>query len=115
MSVARSLPLEASSQEVARSLAAGERVHLVDCREPHEHAYTRLDGAELIPMNAVRGNLSRLDAIADDARLVVYCHHGVRSLHVVHWLREQGIENCQSMHGGIDQWSVEVDPSVPRY
>ncbi len=46
---------------------------------------------------------------------MVYCHHGVRSLNVVNWLREQGIENCQSVAGGIDAWSLAVDPSVPRY
>ncbi len=45
----------------------------------------------------------------------MFCHRGQRSLQVVSWLREQGIENCQSMAGGIDRWSLEIDPSVPRY
>jgi len=59
--------------------------------------------------------LQRLEAAADDAMLVVFCHHGVRSLQVVNWLRQQGVENCQSMSGGIDLWSLNVDPQVPRY
>jgi len=45
----------------------------------------------------------------------VFCHHGVRSLSVVDWLRRQGVENCQSMAGGIDRWSLEIDPAVRRY
>jgi rhodanese-related sulfurtransferase len=45
----------------------------------------------------------------------VFCHHGVRSLHVVNWLRGHGIENAQSMQGGIDAWSRRIDPTVPRY
>jgi rhodanese-related sulfurtransferase len=45
----------------------------------------------------------------------VLCHHGMRSLNVVVWLRKQGIEACQSMSGGIDRWAVQVDPALPRY
>ena len=66
-------------------------------------------------MRTVPAELSRLDARADEAPLIVFCHHGVRSLNVVHWLREQGVAACQSMAGGIDRWSLEIDPSVPRY
>jgi rhodanese-related sulfurtransferase len=51
----------------------------------------------------------------DDGSLIVYCHHGVRSLNVVNWLRNQGVEDCQSMAGGIDAWTLAVDPTVPRY
>ena len=52
---------------------------------------------------------------ATTATLIVYCHHGVRSLNVVNWLREQGVSGCQSMAGGIDRWSLQIDPSIPRY
>ncbi len=60
---------------------------------------------------------TRLDELADarDAQLVVHCHHGGRSLKVARWLRENGFAQAQSMAGGIDQWSQEIDPSVPRY
>jgi rhodanese-related sulfurtransferase len=69
----------------------------------------------LIPLRTVPAQLQRLEALADERTLIVYCHHGVRSLNVVNWLREQGISNCQSMAGGTDRWSLEIDPSVPRY
>ena len=52
---------------------------------------------------------------AEDAPLIVFCHHGMRSLQVTQWLRRQGLEECMSMAGGIDRWSLEIDPAVPRY
>ena len=66
-------------------------------------------------MNTIPANLQTIEAMADKADVVVYCHHGVRSLNVANWLRQQGIPNVQSMDGGIDVWSLTVDPSVPRY
>ncbi|SRR5579883_2748451 len=108
-------PLEVTPQEVRRRLDAGERVRLIDVREPYEFAQARIEGAELIPMRSVPSQLQTLDALAEESTLIVYCHHGVRSLNVVHWLRQQGVEACQSMAGGIDAWSLTVDPTVPRY
>jgi len=110
-----SLPFEISPQDVKQRLEAGEKLHLIDVREPSEFAVAQVAGAELIPMRTVPAELSRLDASADDGTLIVFCHHGVRSLNVVNWLREQGVGACQSMAGGIDRWSLEIDPSVPRY
>ncbi|HLH43771.1 MAG TPA: rhodanese-like domain-containing protein [Bryobacteraceae bacterium] len=109
------LALEISPREVKRRLAAGEKLHLIDVREPSEFALARLENAEFIPMRQAPAELPRLEALAAEAPLIVYCHHGVRSLRVVGWLREQGVEACQSMAGGIDAWSLTVDPSVPRY
>jgi len=109
------LPLEITPLEVQRRLEAGEKLALIDVREPTEFQLAGIDGAELIPMQTVPAELSRLDAQADETPLIVFCHHGVRSLNVVHWLREQGVAACQSMSGGIDRWSLEIDPSVPRY
>ena len=108
-------PLEITPQEVKQRLDAGEPVALIDVREPHEFALARIEGAQLIPMRQVPGEIQTLEARAGAGALIVYCHHGVRSLHVVHWLREQGIEACQSMAGGIDAWSLSIDRSVPRY
>ena len=88
---------------------------LIDVREPEEFAITRIEGATLIPMRSVPANLQQLEAKAGEATLIVFCHHGVRSLNVVNWLREQGVAGCQSMAGGIDAWSATVDASVPRY
>ena len=109
------LPLETTPQEIQRRIDAGERLVLLDVREPEEFAITRIEGATLIPMREVPASLQQLDARADEATLIVFCHHGVRSLNVVHWLREHDVAACQSMAGGIDAWSMLVDPSVPRY
>lgn len=111
----QSLPHEITPQEVRRRVENGEKLALIDVREPGEFQLARIAGAELIPMRAVPAELSRLDAQADEAPLIVFCHHGVRSLNVVNWLREHGVEACQSMAGGIDRWSLEIDPTVPRY
>lgn len=110
-----SLPFEIAAPDVKARLDAGEKLILIDVREPGEHARTRIDGAELIPMNTVPSRLAYLDGKADEATLIVFCHHGMRSLSVVNWLRNQGVAACQSMAGGIDAWSLQVDSSVTRY
>ena len=107
--------LEATPAEVKRRIDSGEKLWLIDVREPQEYAQSRIEGSELVPMRTVPGVLGQLQARAQEGPLIVFCHHGVRSLNVVHWLREQGVEDCQSMSGGIDAWSVEIDPTVPRY
>jgi rhodanese-related sulfurtransferase len=109
------LPLEISPRDVKQKLDSHEPIRLLDVREPMETALARIEGSELIPMGSVPAEVQKLEAIADEALLVVYCHHGVRSLNVVAWLRKHGIENCESMSGGIDRWSIEIDPAVPRY
>jgi len=88
---------------------------LIDVREPEEFAVTRIEGTTLIPMRDIPASLQQLEAKAGEATLIVFCHHGIRSLNVAHWLREQGVAACQSMAGGIDAWSALVDPAVPRY
>ncbi len=107
--------MEISVEEVKRRLDSGEKKALVDVREPFEFAEARIDTAELIPMNTVPDRLADLRERAETAPVVVLCHHGVRSLRVVEWLRRQGLLNCWSMEGGIDLWSLAIDPRVPRY
>ena len=109
------LPIEISPQALKRRLDAGEKLFLIDVREPAEYQQSRIEGATLIPMRGIPAELSRLDALADQGALIVYCHHGIRSLNVVNWLQEQGVTACQSLAGGIDRWSTEIDSSVPRY
>lgn len=109
------MPLEVMPSEVKQRMDAGEQIHLVDVREPSEHMRANIDGAELIPMRTVPANLQTIEGMADEAVVVVFCHHGIRSLQVVHWLHEQGVTNCRSMAGGIDRWSAEIDVRVPRY
>ena len=114
MIAAMSESLEVQPQEASLSAKANEAV-LIDVREPEEFATARIDGARLIPMGTVASELQTLESLSQEADLLVFCHHGVRSLQVVSWLRGQGIENCYSIAGGIDRWSQEIDPSVPRY
>ena len=107
------IPFEISPSAVRTRLEGGESLCLIDVREPGEYAMARIDGAELIPMRAMPQHLSDLEE--SDELLIVFCHHGVRSLSVVEWLRRKGVDKCQSMSGGIDLWSQAIDPAVPRY
>ena len=109
------LAFEVTPREVEDRRKAGEKLCLIDVREDFEWQICRIEGATLAPMNTVPARLQELDAQADATTLIVYCHHGVRSLNVVHWLRRNGVGNCQSMMGGIDRWSGEIDAAVPRY
>ena len=106
--------LELTPQEASRLVKAEEAV-LIDVREPEEYAIARIDGARLIPMQTIPEELQKLKELAGDSKLAILCHHGVRSLQVASWLRGQGLENCYSVAGGIDRWSQEIDPTVPRY
>ena len=107
--------LELTPQEVKSQLAAAPGAKLIDVREPEEFRLARIEGADLIPMRSVPAELQRIEGMADDGPVMVICHHEVRSLQVVYWLRERGVENCFSVTGGIDRWSQEIDPAVPRY
>ena len=110
-----SLPFEIAVTDVKAKLDAGEKLILIDVREPFEHVISSIAGAELIPMNTVPARLAEIDQQADTGTLIVFCHHGMRSLNVVNWLRGQGVEACQSMTGGIDAWSLSIDRQIPRY
>ena len=105
--------IEIDPIEVKRRLDAGEKIRMVDVREPFEHQQAHIAGAELIPMRSVPQALESLRA--GTAQLVLFCHHGMRSLQVAEWLRRQGFDDAVSMAGGIDRWSLEVDPTVQRY
>ena len=107
------LPLETSCQEVKQLLDAGTDFLLVDCREADEHAIGTIAGAKLLPMSELAARHEELDKQAP--QVVVYCHHGMRSAQVATWLRQQGCPQAQSMAGGIDQWSQEIDSTLKRY
>jgi rhodanese-related sulfurtransferase len=109
------VPLEIPIREAKQKLDAEPNTVLLDVREPQEYALAHVKDSLLIPMNSVPSELQKLEALADDADILVLCHHGVRSLQVAAWLQAKGIENATSIMGGIDRWSVEIDSSVPRY
>ena len=98
---------------------SGEPLRLIDCREEDEFAFNRIDGAELIPLSRFAEEaptrVPTCGEVPDAAPVVVYCHHGMRSLQATHFLRRHGVEKCWSLAGGIDAWSREIDPEVPRY
>lgn len=107
------LPLEVDCRALKQRLDRGEDLLLLDCREADEWELVRLPQTRLLPMSELRQRHGEL--AADRGRgVVVYCHHGGRSLRVAAWLRQQGFA-AQSLAGDIDQWAVEIDPSLPRY
>ena len=108
------LPLEIDCRTVKQKLDAKADMLLVDCRERDEHDIASIARAVLLPMSEIADRLRELESHRQ-CHIVVHCHHGGRSLRVTRWLRQQGFAQVQNMAGGIDQWSQEIDPSVPRY
>jgi rhodanese-related sulfurtransferase len=99
--------------ELKRMLNAGAPVLLLDVRQPEEHAICALPGSVLIPLGELPSRAQEVEP--GEALVVVYCHHGVRSLSGAAILGAAGLPNVASLAGGIDAWSALVDPAVPRY
>ncbi len=108
------MPQQISVRELKARLDAGDRLLLLDVREPEEHAIARLPGSVLIPLGELTVRLNELQP-PPDGLIVVYCHHGIRSLSGAAYLEHVGIEPVASLTGGIDAWSALIDPGVPRY
>jgi rhodanese-related sulfurtransferase len=104
--------LQIEPRDVKQRLERGENVLLLDVREQWEYDICNIAGAKLVPLRTLPANMALFEAAES---IVVYCHHGMRSLDAAAWLRSQGIENARSMTGGIERWSAEIDPAVPRY
>jgi glyoxylase-like metal-dependent hydrolase (beta-lactamase superfamily II)/rhodanese-related sulfurtransferase len=103
--------LQISVQQLKSKLEKGEKVVLIDVREPHEYKAANLGGM-LIPLGQIP---SRFGELNPEAEIVVHCHHGARSQRVVEFLYENGFKNVRNLVGGIDAWSTQIDPKVPRY
>ena len=88
---------------------------LIDCREEDEFALCRIDEGELFPLSRFAELSPGLLDPTDNRPVIVYCHHGMRSMHATLFLREKGKEQTWSLAGGIDLWSTEIDPQMPRY
>jgi rhodanese-related sulfurtransferase len=104
---------EITPEEVKAKLDQGEEFTLLDVREPWEFEAAHMVGAKLVPMGDIPSRAHQ--ELDPEDSIVVVCHHGVRSMNVTAWLRQQGFEKTQSMRGGIDAWSRRVDGTVPTY
>ena len=102
-----------SVRELAHALAKGEKLRLIDVREPEEFAICQINGAELIPMSELPDRAA--DILSSTEPVILYCHHGVRSEYAMRWLHAQGAQNIGHLEGGIDAWAAQIAPAMPRY
>ena len=112
MGRARPVEFDVTALELKASIDRGEKVVLVDMREPYEYELCHLEGARLLPLGQLPGRMDELDKAEE---IVVYCHVGVRSTQAVSLLRRAGFSNVRNLQGGIDAWACEIDRQMPRY
>jgi rhodanese-related sulfurtransferase len=98
----------------AKKLMTDGNVVLLDVRTPGEWEVAKIQGAILLPLSELPHRIHEI-AHHQSKPVIVHCHHGMRSLRAVKWLREQGFVHAKSLAAGIDGWSLWIDPSVPRY
>ncbi len=108
------MPTEITAKALKARLDAGEKILLLDVRQPWEHEAARIAPSLLIPMNELPQRHGEIK-LEDGQQLVTYCHAGVRSMRSAQFLEQSGFANVLSLAGGIAAWSAEVDPSVPQY
>src|SRR6266536_983572 len=101
-----------SAHELKRKLDAIEDFELIDVREPFEFEIARINGAKLIQLGEMA---ERADELQREQTIVIHCHSGGRSAEAVRLLQQRGFTNVYNLKGGIDAWSDEIDPSVPKY
>ncbi|MDZ4817161.1 MAG: rhodanese-like domain-containing protein [Verrucomicrobiota bacterium] len=102
-----------SVKDLKAMMDSGQKLRLIDVREKDEFAVAKIEGAELIPLSEFEKRaLTELD---QDEPIVLQCHHGGRSMQALQWLAQKGYKNLNNLAGGIDQWSIDIDPKVPRY
>lgn len=102
---------ELSAKEVSNLLKTNTPPLLIDVRNQNERDFTNIGGL-FIPLNELE---TRLVEIPKDRELVIYCHHGVRSMYACEFLSENGFTQVYNLVGGIDAWSLQVDPAIARY
>ncbi|HVN91564.1 MAG TPA: rhodanese-like domain-containing protein [Candidatus Binataceae bacterium] len=103
---------ELEPTELRTRLDRGDTITILDVREPEEIQIAPFPGAVHIPMGEIPARMNELDL---DSELVVVCHHGMRSAQVAMYLARSGFEHVSNLTGGIDEWSLTVDPKTPRY
>jgi rhodanese-related sulfurtransferase len=105
---------EITPRELAKLLENGHAIRLIDVRQAWENKLIQLPDSLHIPLNELPLRATEIPTEANTL-VVVYCHHGVRSLSAVAYLQQLGFHHVRSLAGGIDAWSCEVDPTVSRY
>ncbi len=101
-----------SVRDLKDRLDKGNTIFLLDVREPHEYSMAKIEGSVLIPLGELPTSLDKLNS---NDEIVALCHRGMRSADAVGFLMQQGFSNVKNLIGGIDAWSLEIDPEVPRY
>lgn len=101
---------EISAQELKRRLDAGEKLQLLDVRDPREVALARLPGSVHIPLRQLLG---RLEELQPDVDIIAVCKSGGRSHRAVELLDGEGFERIANLAGGLDAWRREIDPTLP--
>ena len=104
---------EITPEELRALLEHNSDIVVLDVREPWEFETAKITNSKHLPMNDVPARYKQ--ELDPQKHIVVLCHHGVRSLNVTNWLRQQGFERVQSLAGGIDRWARQIDPTVPLY
>jgi rhodanese-related sulfurtransferase len=104
---------EIAPEELKSLQDTGAEVVLLDVREPWEFETAKIAGSKHIPMGDVPARFNQ--ELDPEEHIVVICHHGVRSMNVTAWLRQQGFEKVQSLRGGIDRWARQIDPKMALY
>lgn len=103
---------EITAEDLKEQIAKNPMTMVLDVRNPSEYAICRIEGSKFIPLTELA---ERYDELVKEKPIVVYCHHGVRSLRAAQLLRKNGFADVKSLFGGINAWSEKVDPNIPRY
>lgn len=107
------LDYEITPEDLKSLLKSDSDIVVLDVREPWEFETAKIGNSKHIPMNDIPARFNQ--ELDPEEHIVVVCHHGVRSMNVTSWLRQQGFEKVQSLRGGIDRWARQIDPKVPVY
>jgi rhodanese-related sulfurtransferase len=107
--------LEITPRQLKAALAdPAPNILLIDCRTQGEWNTARIEGATLIPLNQIAARAAEIQSAAAGRPIAIHCHHGGRSMQAAMFLRSRGLD-ARSVAGGIDLWSIDINPSVPRY
>lgn len=103
-----------TARELQAELQSANPPRLLDVREPEEFDLARIEGSTLIPLGQIPARAAEIESWQNEPA-VVLCHHGIRSMHAIQYLQQLGFKDLRNLTGGIDSWSREADPTVPRY